>query len=99
MRTALQYNVSPEVYYAKLWKVSPKIIQTFIKVYNLNRKVWRYKQFKEWFWLSYKFRLTYKRFYKFVRYYKIYKRRQLLRLPPTVKITSDFIYEALQSDW
>jgi len=77
--------------------MSEESIEDFIEIYDFNKQIWNYSRFKRWFKLTYNFTLTYKRWRGFKKYNKIYIRRTLLHLEKGVKITSQFIQEALSN--
>ncbi len=87
----LQFTEPPEKYYSKIWGLPKEVIKDFVSVYDLNHEIWKFKNFKSWFWRSYRFKFTYKQFRWFERYYKTFLKRKELKLSSKVKITKEFI--------
>ncbi len=91
MRNLLQFTEDPTKYYSKLWKIPQVWLKELLEMYILNKEIWKYKKYKQWFERSYNTQITYRKWRHFIRYYKVYQKRKYLKVSKNAKITKDFV--------
>lgn len=81
MRCKLLFDDKPEDYYSKLWDIPRKEIEDLIQIAtrftkNLNNlKGGKFQKISEWLYISYRHKITYKRWRRFTKYLRIYEER------------------------
>lgn len=91
MRSRLQYTEEPSIYYERLWKVPRASLKDLMRIYELNKDIWKYRHFMYWLNTNYRYTLTYMKWSWFLRYCKLYNKRKRLKIPKEAKVGKQFL--------
>lgn len=90
MRPRLQYTEEPSQYFERLWQVPRASLMDLMRIYELNKDIWKYRHFMYWLKTNYRYTLTYSKWYGFMKYCKYYNKRKERKIPKNMRVGKQF---------